>query len=59
MDDKSMRFASSLDEYLSAIRELEIERPYYRGQSRLVADGYRLLPSIGRYNDIQARGLQA
>jgi hypothetical protein len=59
MDDKSVRFASSLDEYLSAIRELEIERPYYRGQSRLVADGYRLLPSIGRYKDIQARGLQA
>ena len=59
MDDTSIRFASSLEEYLRVIRELEIERPYYRGQSKMVADGYRLLPSIGRFTDIQANGLQA
>lgn len=59
MDDATIRFASSLDEYLKGIRELEVERPYYRGQSKMVEDGYRLLPSIGRFNDIRAKGLQA
>lgn len=59
MNDTSMHFASSLDEYLKVIRELEIGRPYYRGQSRMVADGYRLLPSIGRYNEVMAKGLNA
>jgi len=59
MDDTSIRFASSLEEYLKVVRGLEIERPYYRGQSRMVADGYRLLPSIGRYKDIQENGLRA
>lgn len=58
MDESSIRYASSLEEYLKVVRGLEIERPYYRGQSKLVADGYRLLPSIGRYRDVQKNGLQ-
>lgn len=59
MNDASIHFASSLGEFLTVVRELEIERPYYRGQSKMVADGYRLLPSIGRYKDIQEKGLPA
>lgn len=59
MADSSVHFASSLEEYLKVVRGLETERPYYRGQSKMVADGYRLLPSIGRYEDIRKKGLQA
>jgi FRG domain len=59
MNDTSMRFASSLEEYLKVVRSLDIERPYYRGQPRTVGDGYRLLPSLGRYKDVKARGLPA
>jgi hypothetical protein len=59
MTDGTMRFASSLDEYLKLIRELEIDRPYYRGQSKMVSDGFRLVPSIGRFDEVRARGLEA
>jgi hypothetical protein len=59
MNNVSMRFASSLEEYLKVVRELEIERPYYRGQPRMVADGYSLVPALGRYENVKAMGLAA
>jgi hypothetical protein len=59
MDNSSIHFASSLDEYLSVIGGLEIERPYFRGQPRTVADGFALLPSLGRYERVRVSGLQA
>ena len=59
MNDTSIRFASGIVEYMKVIRELEIDRPYYRGQSRTVADRYRLLPSLGRYEEVRVNGLQA
>lgn len=40
----------SFEEYLDTVRkELPKGRIYFRGQSRLVSEGYPLRPSIGRY----------
>lgn len=38
------------EDYLKTTREqLQQGRKYFRGQPRLASDGYRLIPSIGRY----------
>jgi hypothetical protein len=40
----------SFEEYLQTVRnELPEGRKYFRGQTRLIGDGYELKPSIGRY----------
>ena len=42
---------STFQEYLDVVRdEITVKRPYYRGQSQLVDDGYPLKPSIARYD---------
>lgn len=39
--------------FLKYVREqIKIDRPYYRGQGKCVADGYALCPSIARYKHI-------
>ena len=41
----------TFQEYLRVVREeITVKRPYYRGQSQLVDDGYALKPSIARYD---------
>ena len=43
---------TSFQNYLEIVRdEIQIERPYYRGQSKRVTDDYFLRPSIARYDD--------
>lgn len=45
-----LKTVSSFEEYLALVRdEIKRERPYFRGQSKAVANGYTLMPSIGRY----------
>ena len=45
---------NSFEKYLKIIKEISwIETPFYRGQSKKVIDGYRLLPSISRYSFIK------
>jgi len=44
---------NSFQKYLEVIRdEITVTRPYYRGQSKLVTDGYALVPSIARYEHL-------
>jgi len=44
---------NTFQEYLDVVRdEITVKRPYYRGQSQLVDDGYALKPSISRYDHI-------
>ncbi len=44
---------TSFQNYLEIVRdEIQIERPYYRGQCKQVIDGYSLRPSIARYDDL-------
>lgn len=44
---------NTFQEYLDVVRdEITVNRPYYRGQSQLVNDGYALKPSISRYEQI-------
>ncbi|GJL50946.1 MAG: hypothetical protein NPIRA01_21730 [Nitrospirales bacterium] len=43
----------SFEEYLKTVRdELPQSRKYFRGQTKLVSDGYALKPSIGRYTHL-------
>jgi type I restriction enzyme S subunit len=43
----------SFEEYLQTVRkELPDVRKYFRGQSKLVSTGYKLKPSIGRYEHL-------
>lgn len=43
----------SFEEYLQTVRnELPDGRKYFRGQTRLIGDGYELKPSIGRYTHL-------
>lgn len=45
-------FINNFEEYLSTVRdELPKKRIYFRGQSKLVGQGYPLAPSIGRYEN--------
>ncbi len=46
---------NTFQEYLEVVRdEITVKRPYYRGQSQLVDDGYALKPSISRYDYISS-----
>lgn len=48
---------NTFQEYLEVVRdEITVKRPYYRGQSQLVDDGYALKPSIARYDHIAKLG---
>lgn len=43
----------SFEEYLQTVRnELPDGRKYFRGQTKLIGDGYELKPSIGRYRHL-------
>lgn len=43
----------SFEEYLTTVRnELPDGRKYFRGQTKLITDGYELKPSIGRYRHL-------
>jgi hypothetical protein len=43
----------SFEEYLKTVRnELPEGRKYFRGQTKLIGDGYELKPSIGRYTHL-------
>ena len=49
---------ASFEDYLSIVRnELPNGRIYFRGQSKLVSDGYQLQPSIGRYKRLESISL--
>ena len=44
---------NTFQQYLDVVRdEITVKRPYYRGQSTRVDDGYALRPSIARYDHI-------
>jgi len=44
----------SFEQYLEIIKnEIQIKRPIFRGQSKKVKDGYKLVPSIGRYEHLK------
>lgn len=44
----------SFEEYLTTVRnELPGGRKYFRGQTKLIDDGYELKPSIGRYKHLR------
>lgn len=46
----------SLQNYLEIVRdEIQVERPYYRGQSKRATDGYSLRPSIARFDELLSR----
>lgn len=46
----------SFEEYLQTVRnELPDGRKYFRGQTKLIEDGYQLRPSIGRYAHLLER----
>jgi hypothetical protein len=48
----------SFEEYLQTVRnELPAVRKYFRGQTKLVAAGYELKPSIGRYGHLLEKPL--
>ena len=48
----------SFEKYLQTVRnELPAERKYFRGQTKLVRDGYDLKPSIGRYGHLLHKSL--
>ena len=43
----------SFDEYLRIVKdEITIKEPYYRGQKKMVADGYDLKPSLARFSHL-------
>jgi len=44
----SVIYIDSLETYLKQIEEIEIPKPYYRGQTKRASDGYSLIPSLGR-----------
>jgi hypothetical protein len=45
----------SFEEYLRIVRDeiTHVQRKYYRGQSKTIALGYQLVPSLGRYEHIR------
>lgn len=44
---------TSFQSYLEIVRdEITVKRPYYRGQSKRVTDGYSLRPSIARFDKL-------
>lgn len=49
----------SFEEYLQTVRnELPDGRKYFRGQTKLVSDGYELKPSIGRYDHLLSKSFR-
>ena len=49
----------SFEEYLDTVRnELPEGRKYFRGQPKLISDGYPLKPSIGRYDHLRSRSFR-
>ncbi|WP_299554557.1 FRG domain-containing protein [Seonamhaeicola sp.] len=47
---------SSFENYLEVIKdEIKIKRPYYRGQSKRTSEGYTLMPSIGRFKQLEKK----
>lgn len=50
----SLAIIESFDSYLEAIHgKIPSSRPYYRGQGKRVEDGFKLKPSIGRYEHLE------
>ena len=46
----ALREIDTFEAYLSTVRnEMPTGRVYFRGQRKLVSEGYQLRPSIGRY----------
>ncbi len=49
---------TSFEGFLKVIKEeLKIDRPYYRGQSKRIIEGYPLMPSIGRFEHLKRKNL--
>ena len=49
----------SFEEYLKTVRdELPEGRKYFRGQGKLISEGYPLKPSIGRYTNLAGRSFR-
>ena len=49
----------NFEDYLKIVRnELPKARKYFRGQTRLISEGYPLRPSIGRYNYVQSKSFR-
>lgn len=49
----------SFEGYLDTVRnELPEGRKYFRGQPKLISDGYALKPSIGRYDHLRSRSFR-
>ena len=49
----------SFEEYLDTVRnELPEGRKYFRGQPKLIADGYLLKPSVGRYDHLHSKSFR-
>lgn len=47
---------SSFEDYLKTVKdEISIQRPFYRGQGKRVADGYQLWPSIARFDYLKKK----
>lgn len=47
---------NTFEEYLLIIKDnIQCSKPYYRGQSKLVKDGYSLCPSLARYNFLKSK----
>ena len=45
--------------YLDIVRKVQPEpRKYFRGQTKLISDGYPLKPSIGRYTHVQSKSFR-
>lgn len=41
-------YINSFEKFLKEIEEISVPKPYFRGQTKRVSDGYILIPSLGR-----------
>ncbi len=41
-------YIDSFEKFLKEIEEISVPKPYFRGQTKRVSDGYTLIPSLGR-----------
>jgi len=47
---------STFEDYLKIVKdEISIKKPFYRGQGKRVVDGYKLWPSIARYDYLKTK----
>ena len=47
---------ATFERYLEVIKdEISLKRPYYRGQSKRASEGYPLMPSIGRFTQLEKK----